>query len=378
MDPGQFSTLLAALYDTSLDPAGWTGVANLAARAFESASCLLQVQNRANGSGQVLGHTSNFTAARMSAYTEYYYAHDLWATRAMENGIGRAVIGSDLVPEPEIYSTELYTDWLRPTGIFDLVGGSVGLAAGNVGMVGVHRPQDAERFDQVDRHWMGHFLEHFGRAVDLQNRLGQVEHRLSVTLDALDRLDLGVIVVNTRAEVQYASPSAEVHLRQRAGIVLHHKILTIVDPSRDAELKRLVHGASLGAVGKSLSSGGLISVPRRDGKPLTLLICPLAPSFLGSGANEPVAMVFIGDPSSSRRPPQIVLSKLYGFSAAEAQLAGALLAGDCIQDYARHAGVSINTARSQLKSIFAKTGHARQSALIRDLANNPVLRMVQS
>jgi DNA-binding CsgD family transcriptional regulator len=89
-------------------------------------------------------------------------------------------------------------------------------------------------------------------------------------------------------------------------------------------------------------------------------------------------MVFIGDSSSSRRPSQAVLAKLYGFSAAEGQLAGALLAGDCIQDYARRTGVSINTARSQLKSIFAKTGHARQSALIRDLANNPVLRMMQS
>lgn len=378
MDPGKFSTLLSALYDASVDPHGWMGVADLTAQAFESSSCLLQVQNRAQGSGRVLGHTGNFTAARMSAYSEYYYAHDLWATRAMKGGIGRSVLGSELVPEPEIYGTELYNDWLRPTGIFDLVGGSVGLAAGNVGLVGIHRPQDAARFDHADRHWMGHFLEHFGRAVDLQNRLGQVEHRLSVTLDALERLDVGILVVNMRAQVVYANPSAEVHLRQRAGIVLHHKILTIVDPSRDADLKRLIHDASLGAVGKSISPGGLVTVPRRDVSPLTLLICPLSPSFLGPEATEPVAMVFIGDSNSSRRPPQAVLAKLYGFSAAEGQLAGALLAGHCIQDYARHTGVSINTARSQLKSIFAKTGHARQSALIRDLANNPVLRMMQS
>ncbi|GAB2174764.1 helix-turn-helix transcriptional regulator [Dongia sp. agr-C8] len=378
MDPGQFSTLLAALYDASVDPAGWTAVADLAARTFESASCLLQVQNRGNGSGQILGHTSNFTAARISAYSEYYYAHDLWATRAMELGVGRAVLGSELVPEPEIFATELYNDWLRPTGIFDLVGGSVALAAGDVGLVGVHRPQDAARFDGADRDWMAHFLEHFGRAVDLQSRLGQVEHRLSVTLDALERLDVGVLVVNMRAKVVYASPSAEAHLRQRSGIVLHHKVLTLADPSRDSELKRLIQGASLGAVGKSISTGGLITVPRRDATALTLLVCPLSPSFLGKGATEPVAMIFIGDTESRRRPPQAVLAKLYGFSAAEGQLASALLAGDCIQDYARHTGVSINTARSQLKSIFAKTGHARQSALIRDLANNPVLRMMQS
>lgn len=378
MDPGLFSALLAAVYDASLDPSGWTGVAELAARTFDSASCLLQFQNRAHGIGQILGHTSNFTEAKMAAYAEYYYAHDLWATRAMERGIGSAVLGSELVPEPEIYSTELYNDWLKPTGIFDLVGGSVGLSAGNVGLVGIHRARDAARFDRNDQHWMGHFLKHFGRALDLQNRLGQAENRLNVTYGALELLEVGIVVVNMRAQMIYANPPAEQHLRRRDGIVLHHRVLTVVEPSRDAELKRLIQGASLGAVGKSIDSGGLITVPRRGVGPLTLLVCPLSPSFLGPVASEPVAMVFVGDPSTNRRLPQTVLGKLYGFSAAESHLAGALLAGNSLQDYARYSGVSINTARSQLKSIFAKTGHTRQSGLIRDLANNPVLRMMQT
>jgi DNA-binding CsgD family transcriptional regulator len=288
------------------------------------------------------------------------------------------VLGSELLPEPEIYGTELYNDWLQPTGIFDLVGGSIGLAAGNVGLVGIHRPEDAERFDQTDRHWMGHFLKHFGRAVDLQNRLGQVEHRLNVTLDALELLDVGILVVNMRAQVMYANPSADAHLRSRAGIVLHHKVLTLADPRRDADIKRLIQEASLGGVGRSISTGGLVAMPRSDAAPLTLLVCPLSPSFLGPAASEPVAMIFIGDSESNRRLPRAVLAKLYGFSATEAQLAAALLSGETIQIYAERVGVSANTARSQLKSIFAKTGHTRQSALIRDLTSNPVLRMLQS
>ncbi len=53
-------------------------------------------------------------------------------------------------------------------------------------------------------------------------------------------------------------------------------------------------------------------------------------------------------------------------------LACGLLSGETIQAYTTRVGVSANTARSQLKSIFAKTGHSRQSALIRDLTSNPV------
>jgi DNA-binding CsgD family transcriptional regulator len=378
MDYAEFSTLLAAVYDASLNPSGWQWVSDLAARAFESPSCLLQFQNRANGIGQVLGHTSNLTPDKMAAYTEYYFAHDLWATRAMEGGVGKAVLGSELVPEPEIFGTELYNDWLRPTGIFDLVGGSVALETGDVGLVGIHRAADARRFDHADRHWMGHFLKHFGRALDLQNRLGQTEHRLNVTLEALELLDVGVMVVNARALVIYANGAAEQHLRGRQGIALHHKMLNAVEPAQDAILKRLIQGASLGAVGRSISTGGLIAIKRGEAAPLTLLVCPLSPNFMRFGSNEPVAMIFLGDSEANKRLPQTVLSKLYGFSATEGQLACALLAGQTVQDYAKRAGVSSNTARTQLKSIFAKTGYTRQSALIRDLASNPVLRMMQS
>jgi DNA-binding CsgD family transcriptional regulator/PAS domain-containing protein len=378
MDFGQFSTLLAAVYDASLNPSGWQWVSDLAARAFESPSCLLQFQNRTNGIGQVLGHTSNFTPEKMAAYTGYYYAHDLWATRAMEGRVGKAVLGAELVPEPEIFGTELYNDWLRPTGIFDLVGGSVALETGDVGLVGIHRTADAPRFDQADRHWMEHFLKHFGRALDLQNRLGHTEHRLNVALEALELLDVGVVVVNARALVIYANGAAEQLLGRSQGIVLDHKVLSAVDSAQDANLKRMIQGASLGAVGKSISAGGLIAVPRADAAPLTLLVCPLSPNFIRFGSNEPVAMIFLGDSEANRRLPQAVLTKLYGFSATEGHLACALLAGQTIQGYAARAGVTANTARSQLKSMFAKTGHSRQAALIRDLASNPVLRMMQS
>jgi DNA-binding CsgD family transcriptional regulator len=225
---------------------------------------------------------------------------------------------------------------------------------------------------------MEHFLQHFGRALDLQNRLGHTEHRLNVALEALELLDVGVMVVNARALVIYANGAAEQHLRRSQGIVLDHKVLSAVDPAQDANLKRLIQGASLGAVGKSISAGGLIAVPRADAAPLTLLVCPLSPNFIRFGSNEPVAMIFLGDSEANRRLPQTVLSKLYGFSTTEGHLACALLAGQTIQGYAERAGVTANTARSQLKSMFAKTGHTRQSALIRDLASNPVLRMMQS
>ncbi len=53
----------------------------------------------------------------------------------------------------------------------------------------------------------------------------------------------------------------------------------------------------------------------------------------------------------------------YGLSAREARVAMHLAGGGSVADYARRYGLSEQTVRSQLKSVFAKTGVNRQSAL---------------
>ena len=57
------------------------------------------------------------------------------------------------------------------------------------------------------------------------------------------------------------------------------------------------------------------------------------------------------------------LSEKYRLTPAEARLAMHLGEGGSLAEYAEAAGVAIGTARTQLKSIFAKTGVNRQAAL---------------
>ena len=79
---------------------------------------------------------------------------------------------------------------------------------------------------------MEHFLKHSGAAVDLQNRLGQVEHCLGVTQDALNPLAVGTLVANIRAQILSAHPSAAAHPRPRGDLVLRHTVPPLADPAR--------------------------------------------------------------------------------------------------------------------------------------------------
>jgi DNA-binding CsgD family transcriptional regulator len=55
-----------------------------------------------------------------------------------------------------------------------------------------------------------------------------------------------------------------------------------------------------------------------------------------------------------------------------------LLHGERLEDYAARAGISMNTARTHLKSIFAKTETTRQAELVRLLAQTLCLPMNES
>jgi DNA-binding CsgD family transcriptional regulator len=79
-------------------------------------------------------------------------------------------------------------------------------------------------------------------------------------------------------------------------------------------------------------------------------------------------MVVVIDPESSTAPPIKALKALHGMTEAEARLTCGLLNGTRVEDYAEHAGISMNTARTHLKAIFAKTETTRQAELVRLLS----------
>ncbi len=68
------------------------------------------------------------------------------------------------------------------------------------------------------------------------------------------------------------------------------------------------------------------------------------------------------------------LMELFGFSAAEARLVRALARGESLEYYAAAQGIRIPTARSQLRSAFAKTATDRQAELVRLVIGVPPIR----
>lgn len=115
-------------------------------------------------------------------------------------------------------------------------------------------------------------------------------------------------------------------------------------------------------------------ITKEGGFSISLKIMPApreAFQFLEQGR---FAAIFLAS-ESDHLDPSLVLRETFKLTPAELRLVEGLLAGCTLRSYAEQNNKSIDTAKSQLKSIFSKTDTNSQSELIMLLNKNPLFRM---
>ena len=69
---------------------------------------------------------------------------------------------------------------------------------------------------------------------------------------------------------------------------------------------------------------------------------------------------------------------LFGLSPAEANLTVSIARGDRLEEAADANGLTISSARTYLKRVFAKTGASRQSDLVKLILTSPAMIVKQA
>ena len=81
-------------------------------------------------------------------------------------------------------------------------------------------------------------------------------------------------------------------------------------------------------------------------------------------ASRIAAITYVWDPLSQDRDIGRPLAALFGFTAAEQELARVLATGADLATVGERLGLSRNTVRNRLQSMYAKTGTNRQSEFL--------------
>jgi len=204
---------------------------------------------------------------------------------------------------------------------------------------------------------------HLNNALRLRARLGRLEGLSRDLQTALDHADTGIVLFDERGKCAFINRAAKRVLDRNDGLLLSQDKLSATDPQERSLLEELVRRSTSVRSLKREIAAGTVRITRRQGSPLLLRIAPFPSEHL-AGNSQFAGILLIGDPDRSGHLSVDTVRYAFGLTVAESRLALLLTRGKSIGEAAEENGVTIATARSQLKSVFSKTGTKRQSELV--------------
>lgn len=349
--------LVCRVYDAALQPSLWhevlTRLGDLLGGAALAASALHRTE------GIRLAVATRQDPAAFNIVTRVY--RDA-ATNPLIAAMPRLPVGVPVRLEealdPAAYRAHgLFNDVFRPQGLAHQVLACLHRTDEVTCPIGILRPTRAEPFSAHEVRLLELVLPHVGRALRITLRLEGLEHDARLTREALDRFAVGVLVTDGQARLTHANRAAERLLALNDGLTLRGAELGAL---RAAETNALRKAIARAAAQQGRCSS-VVAVQR-----YVAIVAPL-----GNEGELRGALVLVSDPAAAPATGGDSLRRLFQLSAREADLALALLAGKRLKDFAERHSISINTVKSQVRRLFAKTGTARQSELIRLLHSLP-------
>lgn len=269
---------------------------------------------------------------------------------------------------PDFYESTLFKQFLAPIGVTHILMHDARNDDSVVVRFVTTRSDKQKSFGAAERGLMERLAPHLKQATLLRERL-QRHALLEETLqDMIVRMGVGCIVLDSQRRVVACNALARAQLEGDRDLQIEDDRLQLrgdgetsaLDQAIEAALQAHSQQAAFAPVTVNWHSGGLEliikAVPAR------------APSRSDS---EPAAMLlFQSGGENFTGAEETLLREKYGLSKSEASLGVLLARGHTLGEAAVLRGVSLNTIKTHLRSMYEKLGLHRRSQLISLLSQN--------
>jgi DNA-binding CsgD family transcriptional regulator/PAS domain-containing protein len=267
-------------------------------------------------------------------------------------------------------------EWYGKHGLRYYVAGWIGETSTHRAYMSLQRSQRQGHVEVEQVHQFSLVLQHMARALSLAAKLGTLERCESLNRALIDALPQAIFVLDEHGRVMFTNSVAERMLVRADAISLsHHKLHCRFS----CDQARLEHAIQSAIAPTALEPrGGWARIHSGSGqKTLAVFIAPIISCGILFASLEARALLIITDPTETAFADERALHDLFGLTPAEARLTSALSAGHSIESTAALLRITQATARSELKSVFRKTGFSRQQDLVRMLASLSLTGSIQ-
>lgn len=364
--------MLSRLYDGVMATSGFQSFIEAFSTAFELKGVTMFIRNVRSQEIKALWlHGSELKW--WESYALEYAGEDMLARQIMASPIAHFYASNlDLSDPGRVIETRFFREWIVPQDIA-YAAGAVVLQEGEwMTEIIVQRNSQQPPFTREEMDSLNLLMPHLQRAIQMRQRFAELQLGKNFLTGGLDVLAMPTLLFNEYGLVVHHNHSAALLLTQGNALRVDDGRLQ----TRDAAVTRKISfeiGKAVSASRGSDDSGAelhsVVLLPRTDRMPLMLMIAPLR--WGDNAPSQGAALLFAFDPEATPSVTAGLVRRLFLLSEAEAELAVALCGGKTLDGVAAERGTSINTIKSQLKSIFCKTGTRRQTELVSLLLASP-------
>ncbi|MDE2436021.1 MAG: helix-turn-helix transcriptional regulator [Sphingomonadales bacterium] len=225
----------------------------------------------------------------------------------------------------------------------------------------ISRHNSLPDFTRAERAQAQAIVPHLRIAVNLFERLQFAGAQHGMFHSTAQGLGLALLILDRNRRIVSSNALADRVLTEAEGLKRRSGELVLEDAVQHRMVGDLLAGREPGAPVPRFR----IERPRHGDLVVTARTLDLSAIHSGAGA----LALFLARPGAETSADPQALRDLLGLTAAEAKLAAVLAEGHTLVEAARRLGVAHNTAKVQLRAVFAKTGVHRQSQLVVLLAS---------
>jgi DNA-binding CsgD family transcriptional regulator len=233
------------------------------------------------------------------------------------------------------------------------------------------RNAEQSEFSSTEHEALRSLMVYFRRAIDLNKRFIDIFNQQKAAVAVLNKAPRAIIAIGQNCQVIHINDEGKRILRAADGISLVADHLMFNDEEIRQQIREFLDYAreigTLEGKNKRIST----SIKRRSmAAPYQLMAytLPFEKTKAAFNEGEAMAAVIIYDPAAGIDLRFDGLKTFYELSSAEARLAEIMLTGQGLPEASETLGISVNTARSQLRGIFKKVGVTSQAALLKEFA----------
>ena len=371
--------LIEYAYDATMAPDKWQILIEKFIVALGANTGILREVNYNSGAVGLFS-TVGYTPQLKQAYRDHFVHLDLFAPTLKQSPIGEMIHGDTAVPWSQQIKSEFYNDYMRPQGARYVLGATLARDSQHNLLFGLQRSKKQGDFTESHLKLIALVAPHIAKTMQIHRRIYEVTAQKHWALSALNQLKTGVILLNDRGHPLFINEAAD-QLMSICGCIIADDGVLLTNVTDTLRLQDLVKNAANYANGKSCSpAGGNIDI-NTPTHTMRIHAIPLPRNLSEQAWNlsvpESCVALFISTTGTNQLHSHTLMQQ-YGLTPAEARLTRLLAEGLDLTEISTRLNVSVQTARSQLKSVFAKTNVGRQAELVALLLSGSLLDTVRN